>query len=109
MPTETDVKLADDLADFRLETEKRFGAVEKSLGAIERDLKFVRWIGTFVAALLVAGVASSWRVIWDASAVNSKVEQQAQRIDRVEKRLDGIDAKLDTLISRTVLAPKAGG
>ncbi len=119
MPTETDVKLADDLAEFRLEAAQRFekvterfGSVDKSLGIIDRDLKFIRWIGVFFAGILVVLVERSINLAWEASAVVSKVEQQGGRLDkvdgrmdRVEKRLDGIDQKLDTLISRT--APKA--
>jgi hypothetical protein len=109
MPTEIDVKLANDLAEFRLETEKRFGSVEKGLAAIDRDLKFIRWIGVFFAGVLVAVVFGAGRVIWDASALHSKVEQQGQRLEKVEGRLDAMDRKLDTLLSRTAPAPKPGG
>jgi hypothetical protein len=115
-PTATDEKLAADLAGFRLEAEKRFGSIETALGGIRDDLVWIKRIGAFIAAFLVAGVGFSWRVIWDASALNSEVRQQGTRLEkvetrleRVERRLDGIDGKLDTLIGRTAPAPKAGG
>lgn len=113
MPTETDVKIAEDLADFRLEvaqrfekTTERFGSVDESLGVIDRDLKFIRWVGVFFAGILVVLVERSINLAWEASAVVSKVEQQGLRIDKLEKRLDGVDQKLDTLLSRTT--PKTG-
>jgi hypothetical protein len=116
MPTATDEKIAGDLAAFRLEAEKRFGAIDTALSDIRGDLKGVRsdlgWIkliGGFLVALLVAAGGWSGRVIWDAATIASDVRQQGQRLDKVERRLDGIDAKLDTLISRTAPAPKPGG
>jgi hypothetical protein len=122
MPTETDVKLATDLADFRVDMERRFGAVEKELAAfrsgVETELGIIRKLGTWLRGGVFGAVGTmiigSATIAWSASAVNSKVEQQGARLDRfegrldrVEKRLDGIDQKLDTLISRT--APKPGG
>jgi hypothetical protein len=92
------------------------------------DLRWIKRIGTFVAALLVAAIAGSGRVIWEASAVNTKVDQQGKvleelrtdakqqggrveaverRLDRIDGRLDAMAKQLDTLISRT--APKPGG
>ena len=105
MPTATDEKLGSDLTELRVEVERRFGSVDKSLGGIERELKLIRWVGTFFAAILVALVAGSINVAWNASAVVSDVKQQGQRIDKFEKRLDGIESKLDTLIRQT--APKS--
>jgi hypothetical protein len=55
MPTETDVRLAEDLADFQLATEKRFGGIEKTPEGMDRELRFIRWIGVFFAGILVAG------------------------------------------------------
>ena len=95
--------------------------VAKSVRDFGNDLVWIKRIGAFIAAFLLAAVAASGRLIWDASALNSEVKQQGSRLekfegrlDRVEKRLDGIDGRLDgvakqldTLISRT--APKAGG
>ena len=107
MPTEIDVKLANDLAEFRLDTEKRFGSIEKMLSGIQEQLKFIRWAGVFFSGVLVAVVFGAGRVVWDAATITAEVKQQGARLDKVEKRLDGIDQKLDTLISRT--APKASG
>jgi hypothetical protein len=107
MPTDIDMKLADDLAAFRLETEKRFGAVETTLAGILEQLKFIRWIGVFFAGVLVTIVATSIGITWSASALNSEVKTQGQRLDKVEARLDAMGKQLDILISRT--APKTGG
>jgi predicted RND superfamily exporter protein len=124
MPTETDVKLAEDLADFRVEVERRFGALETTVAGfrsgVETELRIIRKLGTWIlgAALgiVAAMVTGAATVAWSASAVVADVKHQGERIDklegrmeRVEKRLDGMDAKLDTLISRTAPTPKAGG
>jgi hypothetical protein len=107
MPTETDVKLAEDLADFRLETEKRFGSIEKALSGIQVQLKFIQWIGAFFAGVLVAVVFGAGRVVWDAATISADVKQQGIRQEKLEGRMDAMDKKLDLIISRT--APKAGG
>ncbi|MGP0062596.1 MAG: hypothetical protein ACLQGP_03200 [Isosphaeraceae bacterium] len=114
MPTATDEKLATDLTDFRLETEKRFGSIDKTLAAIETQLGFIKWVGMFFAGVLVILVTSLINVAWNAGTVVSEVRTQGRaletltvefktqgtRIDKVEKRLDGIDAKLDILVRR---------
>lgn len=118
MPTEIDLKLAEDLAEFRLESEKRFGDMEKSIATIHGELRefraevgvqlgIAKWLGVFFASILVAVVVGAGRVVWDAATINAEVQHQGARIEKVEKRLDAMDQKLDTLISRT--APKPGG
>jgi hypothetical protein len=132
MPTEIDVKLAEDLADFRLEVEKRFGTLERELGEFRGDfrefrgeirtqLAFIKWAGMFFAGVLVILVTSLVNVAWNAGSVVSEVRTQGRalealatevksqgaRIEKVEKRLDGIDAKLDILVHRG--EPKAKG
>jgi hypothetical protein len=113
-PTATDEKLAADihelgksLADFRVEVAGRFGGLDKSLEGIHTELRFIRFIGVFFAGVLVAVVIGAGRVIWDAATITAEVKEHGGRIEKVEKRLDGIDAKLDTLIRRT--EPKTGG
>jgi hypothetical protein len=111
MPTDIDVKLAEDLADFRLETEKRFGSIEKELGEFRAEVRtqlgFIKWIGGFFAGVLVLLVTSLIGVAWNAGTVVSEVRNQAGRIGELKAeakaqgaRLDGIDAKLDILIRR---------
>jgi hypothetical protein len=116
MPTEIDVKLGENLANFRVEVAARFGGVARDVARIETELSIIRKLGTWllggvfgVVAALVTGAAT---IGWSASAVVAEVKSQAQRsdkregrIDRMEKRLDGIDAKLDTLIRRTETKP----
>jgi hypothetical protein len=121
MPTDTDVKIAADLTEFRVETARRFeavterfGSVERSLAAIQAELGLIRKLGDRLLGASIAGVGTmfAWAALagWYGSAINSRVEQHDRRLDKVEARLDGIDAKLDTLISRTAPAPpKAGG
>lgn len=127
MPTDVDLKLAEDLADFRVDAEKRFASVDRSFGdlrsdlaGIRSDLVWVKRIGGFVLALLLAAGAGTARVIWEASAVivevrqhgraldelRADVRQQGSRLERVEGRLDRIEAKLDRLIEAT--GPRPG-
>lgn len=128
MPTETDVKLTADLADFRVETERRFGTLEKELAgfrsSVETELGLIRKLGdrllgvaVGIIGTMIVGAAT---VAWAASAVVADVRHQGERIDKVEaqldamgKRTDRIDARLDamgkqleTLLDRTV--PKSG-
>ena len=98
----------------------------KSVHDFGSDLMWIKRIGAFVAVSLVAALAGSGRVIWEASAVNTKVDQQGKvleelrtdtkqqggRIEAVERQLDKIDGRLDamakqldTLINRTVQKP----
>ena len=97
MPTDIDVKLAKDLAEFRLEVERRFGSIEKDLGEFRTEVRtqlgFIKWLGVFFASVLVALVAGAVTVAWNASALNSDVKQMAKQ--------------LDTIVRQT--APKAGG
>ena len=136
MPTETDVKLAADLADFRVEVERRFGQVTQQLselredfagfrGAVQTELGFIRklgdrflGIGVAIVGTMILGAAS---IAWAASTVVSDVRHHGERIDKVEaqlettgKRIDRIDDRLETmgkqletLLSRT--ASKNGG
>jgi hypothetical protein len=72
MPTQTDVKLVDDLADFRVEVERRFGALEKTIegfrSAVETELRIIRKLGTWllggvfglVAALITGAATFGW-------------------------------------------------
>lgn len=97
MPTDIDVKLAEDLAEFRLEVEKRFGSIEKDLGEFRTEVRtqlgFIKWLGVFFASVLVALVAGAVNVAWNASALNSDVKQMARQLDAIVRQT----------------APKAGG
>lgn len=122
MPTETDMKLAEGLSDFRVEVSERFGKLEAGIAeqfgkvdarfaAVEKELAIIRklgaWLLTGVFGLVAALLTGSFAVGWAASSMTSKTEQQGARLDAFDKRLDAMDRKLDTLINRT--APKAGG
>lgn len=104
MPTETDFKLADridqvasSLSEFRIEAAGKFGAIETELRIIR---KLAAWLLGGVFGLVAALLTGAATVAWSASSVVSDVKHQAQRIDKLEGRMDGIDAKLDTLIRR---------
>jgi hypothetical protein len=125
MPTDTHIKIAETLAEFRVESERRFGAIETTLSDIRGDLKVLRsdlqWfkgIGRVVAgsALAVAVVIGTGRdrfgrvesavgelekgAAESRSEARDRFEKIEGRMERVEKRLDGIDAKLDVLVRR---------
>jgi hypothetical protein len=107
MPTEIDVKLAEDLADFRVDVEKRFGSVGQVLAGVERELKFIRWIGTFFAGVLFVLVTGVVTVAWNASAVVSEVRYQRERLEEVRTDVRQQGKALEELLRRT--APKAEG
>jgi len=86
-------ELRTEFAEFRVEVRTQLGVI--------------KWVGGFVAGVLVALVVATVGVAWNASAVVSDVRSHGARLDQVEKRLSGIEAKLDVLIRRA--EPKAGG
>ncbi len=123
MPTETDAKLAADIADLRVAMERRFGEVERRFGevgaqlaAIQAEMGLIRKLGDrlFGTAIGIIGtmIIGAATVAWAASAVVSDVRHQGGRIDKLEthleatdKRLDAMGKQLETLLERT--APKA--
>jgi hypothetical protein len=104
MPTDTDVKLAEDirkmadsLASLRVEVaqrfgtlstdiEARFGAVNTRLEGIQVELRAIQWVGAFFAGILITLVAGAIGVAWNASALNSEVKQMAKQIDVLIRR-----------------------
>jgi septal ring factor EnvC (AmiA/AmiB activator) len=44
-------------------------------GSVKTQLAAIRWFGVFFAGILVAIAVGAGRVVWDASALTSKVEQ----------------------------------
>jgi len=89
--TETDEKLAADLASFRAEVASEFNGLAEFRGTVKNDLRWIKGIG--VALLLAAFSFAGW-VISDMATLKAEVRQQESRIDRIEK-------KIDTLIERT--------
>jgi hypothetical protein len=82
--------LRSDLAEFR--------------GTVRSDLTWIKGIG---AALVAMALSFAGWVIWDISWLTTEVHSQAAHSEKVEKRLDDIESRLDVLIRRT--EPKAGG
>jgi hypothetical protein len=102
IPTATDERLAESireltkgLTDFRVEMADKLG---KFQGSVDTDLKWIKRIGASVLLIAIGG--SAW-VIREVTTVNTEVKQQGDRLDKVERRLDGIDTKLDVLVRRS--------
>jgi hypothetical protein len=111
MPTETDLRLTEELGSLKAAMAERFGQVDARLAAIETELGLIRKLGDRLLAAAIAGVGTLvvWAALaaWYGSALNAKVREHDARLDRVESRLDRIDGKLDTLLART--APRSEG
>jgi hypothetical protein len=83
MPTETDAKLAADIADLRVDMGRRFDAVGAQLAAIQSELGLIRKVGDrlFGTAIGIIGtmIIGAATVAWAASAVVSDVRHQGER------------------------------
>ena len=75
MPTETDVKLAEDLAAFRIEAAGKFAAIETELAVIR---KLGTWLLGGVFGLVAALITGAATVGWSAASVVARVEQQGR-------------------------------
>jgi hypothetical protein len=107
--------VAQDLGELTQEVK----GLGKMMADVSNDLRWIKRIGGALAALILAVVVGSGRVIWEAATITVKVDQQGirlndltaegkqqgARLEKVEKRLDGIDAKLDVLIRRAETKP----
>lgn len=125
MPRPTSQEVSEGLADFRVEVSERFGRMEAELSSVRTELGLIRKLGDRLFGAMIAGVGTmfAWAALagWYGSALNSEVKQhgrqieelhgevksQGARLDRVERRLDTIDHKFDTLLGR--ITPKPGG
>ena len=74
--------------------------IHTELATIKTELKFIKWLGGFSAALLMGVIGGAGSVIWSASALSSEVRQQGSRLEKVEGRLDRIDQQLGQIIQR---------
>jgi hypothetical protein len=99
------------LAEDLKELARAVGELRTEFGEFRSEVRtglgVIKWVGVFFAGILVSLVTGTIGMAWNASAVVSDVRQHGERLDKVEKRLDGIESKLDVLIRRT--EPKAGG
>ncbi len=117
--------LRGDVAGLRVEMTAEFGKVRGELGMFRAEVRtqlgFIKALGVFFGAILVANFGGALGIAWNASTVVSDVKHQGDRLEKVEKRLDGVktrldgvdkrlegmDAKLDMLIRRS--EPKTKG
>lgn len=73
--TATDEKIAADLTDFRVDAEKRFGSVEKTIegfrGEVKTDLRWIKGIG---AALILAALSFGGWIIAEIYTVRTQLD-----------------------------------
>jgi hypothetical protein len=114
-----------DIAGLRAQLTAKSGKLRGELGEfggeIRTELGAVKSLGIFFAGVLVAVALGFAYAARDAGTIVADVEQQGrtldsmasdakrqcERLEKVEKQLDDIGAKLDTLIRRA--EPKAKG
>jgi hypothetical protein len=115
MPVPTE-QLDADIRELDRRIGTRLDSVDRSLAAIREDfsgfrgatdanLKLIRWLGAFFAAIPVSLLAGLVTLTWHASAVNSEVKRLGEdfRGSRVEAkesggRLEKIERQLEVLI-----------
>ena len=98
MPTATDEKLGADLADFRVEVEKRFGSVEKDIEGFRKEVKTdLRWIKAIGVGLLLTAFSFAGWVISDMATLKAEVRQQGGRLDEMKKQLEQQGGRLDKI------------
>jgi hypothetical protein len=68
---------------------------------VRTQLSVIKWAGVFFVGVLLAVATGAGRVVWDAATLTSEVKQHGVRLEKIEKRLAGVDQKLDTLLRRT--------
>ncbi len=70
-------------------------AVQTELASVRTNLKWIRALGAFIAAVLIAAAGGAGTIIWKASTLTTVVEQQGNRLGGVDQRLDRVDQRLD--------------
>jgi DNA repair exonuclease SbcCD ATPase subunit len=69
--------------------------LDRGQASIQTDLKWIKGIGWFIAALLIAGIGGGGTVIWRASDLSSEVKHQGERLDKLETKVDRLETKVD--------------
>lgn len=64
------------------------------------QLALIKWVGVFFSGILVALVGAAVNIAWNASALNSDVKQQGMQISKIEKGSEAILEKLDRIERR---------
>ncbi|HKI19676.1 MAG TPA: hypothetical protein VKA15_17445 [Isosphaeraceae bacterium] len=98
MPVLTDT-LADDIKGLTASVNGLRTDFAGFKGSTETQLKIIVGLARWVAAGFAGGVLTvavgAGGVIWAASALHSKVEQQGVRLDKVDQRLDQVERRFD--------------
>jgi archaellum component FlaC len=68
--------------------------------SVDTQLAFIKWVGTVFTAVLIAVLTGTGGLIWSASALNSRVEQQGGRLEKVEGRMEKVEGRLDKIEGR---------
>jgi septal ring factor EnvC (AmiA/AmiB activator) len=63
-------------------------------GVAEKEFADAKAFEKWVKNILIAVIVSAGGVIWGASALNSKVEHQGERLDKIEVGLDRLESKV---------------
>lgn len=69
-------------------------------GRIETQLSLVRWVGTFIAAMLFSLVGSGVWLTWHASALNQRVEGLERTTLKVVDRQDKLEQATHRVVDR---------
>ncbi len=100
MPGPTTESLA---TDFR-ESSRDFTQFREEFagfrGRNETQLSLIRWVGTFMAAVLVSLVGSGVWLTWHASALNQRVGALEQTTAKVVDRLDKLEQVTAKVVDR---------
>ncbi len=102
MPVLTD-QLAEEIKDLTTSVNGLRTDFAGFKASVDTQLAFVKWVGTVFTAVLIMIVTGTGGLIWSASALHSKVEQQDGRLDKIEGRLEKIeqqDGRLDKIEGR---------
>ncbi len=94
--------LADEVRDHHRDLTDSIGGLRTDLVALRSSVTNDLWWIKGIGAALLAG--SGW-MIWILATITADARHQDTRADRIERHLDSIEGKVDTLIHRA--EPKA--
>lgn len=110
MPGPTTESLATDFRDLVRElsaSRSEFASFREEFsgfrGRVETQLGFLRWLGTFTAAILVTLVGSALWLSWHASALSQRVENLERSSAKVVDRLDRLDRSIGSVKAKDAL------
>lgn len=100
MPGPTTEHLAEDTKELAAAVNGLRADFSGLKSVAEKEFADAKAFEKWVKNILIAVIVGAGGVIWGASALNSKVEYQGERLDKIEVRLDKIEVRLDRLESK---------